>query len=116
MNGTIQQRGAAEMETDEITAALEVREPRRTRLGRQRQVVTTLTRHGFGLLVQRSPVPFPGRARGRARPDSLRAAFQELGTTFIKLGQILSTRSDILPDDYIVALSALQDRLPPIDE
>jgi ubiquinone biosynthesis protein len=88
--------------------------PRRSRLGRQRHVVTVLTRHGFGLLVQRSPVPFPGRGRLVGRPESLVAALEELGTTFIKLGQILSTRSDLLSEDYITALSALQDRLPPV--
>ena len=91
-------------------------EPRRTRLGRQRQVVTVLSRHGFGLLVTRSPLPLPAfsRSRLRGRPELLRAALEELGTTFIKLGQILSTRSDILPEDFIAALSTLQDRLPPV--
>ena len=88
--------------------------PRRSRLGRQRHVVAVLTRHGFGLLVQRSPVPFPGRGRLVGRPESLVAALEELGTTFIKLGQILSTRSDLLSEDYITALSALQDRLSPV--
>jgi len=87
---------------------------RRTRMGRQRQVVAVLSRHGFGLLVQRAHMPVPGRARLVGRPESLRTAFQELGTTFIKLGQILSTRSDLLPDEYISTLSALQDRLPPV--
>src|SRR6185503_18949881 len=70
--------------------------------------------HGFGLLVQRTRVPIPGRAKLMGGPESLRTALQELGTTFIKLGQILGTRSDLLPENYIAALSALQDRLPPV--
>lgn len=102
------------MHAQEMPAPVEPRTPHRSRLGRQRQVVAVLTRHGFGLLVQRSPLPLPRRVRPRGQPDSLRSALQELGTTFIKLGQILSTRSDLLPDEYILALSALQDRLPPV--
>lgn len=95
-------------------APIQIGERRRSRLGRRRQVAAVLTRHGFGLLVQRSHVPIPGRARLMGGPESLRIALQELGTTFIKLGQILGTRSDLLPEEYIVALSALQDRLPPV--
>lgn len=97
-------------------APAETHRTRRSRLSRQRQVVTTLSRHGFGLIVQRSPVPLPGLSQLRGKPENLRAALEELGTTFIKLGQILSTRSDILPDHYIAALSTLQDHLPSVSE
>jgi ubiquinone biosynthesis protein len=93
---------------------LRIGERRRSRLGRQRQVAAVLTRHGFGLLVQRTNMPIPGRTKLMGGPESLRTALQELGTTFIKLGQILGTRSDLLPESYIVALSTLQDRLPPV--
>jgi len=96
------------------TVPMTVSSQQRSRAGRQRQVVAVLSRHGFGLLVHRTHMPLPGRARIEGGPESLRTALQELGTTFIKLGQILSTRSDLLPDDYIVALGALQDRLPPV--
>lgn len=97
-----------------VATPVEAETPRRTRLGRQRQVIAVLTRHGFGLLVQRSPVPLPRLARLRGNPEGLRQALEELGATFIKLGQVLSTRSDILPESYTAALSRLQDRLPPI--
>jgi ubiquinone biosynthesis protein len=97
------------------SAATVAAAPRRTRSERQRQIVAVFTRHGFGLLVRRSPVPVPGRSRMAGGPESLRAALEELGPTFIKLGQILSTRPDLLPDDYIQALSSLQDQLRPID-
>jgi ubiquinone biosynthesis protein len=45
-------------------------------------------------------------------PEHLRMAFEELGTTFIKLGQILSTRADLLPPEYISELAKLQDAAP----
>ena len=44
----------------------------------------------------------------------LRLAITELGTTFIKLGQVLSARSDMLPSEYLDELSTLQDEVPPL--
>jgi ubiquinone biosynthesis protein len=44
----------------------------------------------------------------------LRLALEELGTTFIKLGQILSTRADLLPTEYLVELTKLQDSASPV--
>jgi ubiquinone biosynthesis protein len=44
-----------------------------------------------------------------SRPEHLRCALEELGTTFIKLGQILSTRGDLLTPEYLAELSKLQD-------
>ena len=49
-----------------------------------------------------------------ARPLHLRLALEELGTTFIKLGQILSTRADLLPPEYLVELRKLQDSASPV--
>jgi predicted unusual protein kinase regulating ubiquinone biosynthesis (AarF/ABC1/UbiB family)/nucleotide-binding universal stress UspA family protein len=69
----------------------------------------------YGLEETRDP------ARGtqgfaRARAERLRAALEELGPTFAKLGQILSTRSDLLPAELVEELSALQDRVTPLTE
>jgi len=47
-------------------------------------------------------------------PVRLRLAITELGTTFIKLGQVLSARSDLLPPEYLAELSKLQDNVPPL--
>jgi len=48
-----------------------------------------------------------------SRPERLRMAFEELGPTFIKLGQVLSTRSDFIPPQYLFELAKLQDDVPP---
>jgi ubiquinone biosynthesis protein len=48
-------------------------------------------------------------------PEGLRRAFEELGPTFIKLGQMLATRSDIVPPEYARELSRLQDEITPVD-
>ena len=51
---------------------------------------------------------------GESRPARLRMALEELGPTFIKFGQILSTRPDILPPEYITELQKLQDDVPSV--
>lgn len=48
-------------------------------------------------------------------PLGIKFAFEEMGTLFLKLGQLLSTRSDLLPPDIIAQLSLLQDKVAPFD-
>ncbi len=48
-----------------------------------------------------------------SRPERLRLVFEELGPTFIKLGQLLSTRPDLIPADFLDELAKLQDDIPP---
>lgn len=91
------------------------------RRDRFREIVETLTRHGlgFGLAVlgldRRLPVsrgrPIPQDA---TRPMRVRLALEDLGPTYIKFGQILSTRPDLLPAAYAEELAKLQDAAPPI--
>ncbi len=50
----------------------------------------------------------------RTQAERVRLAIEELGTTYIKLGQAISTRTDLLPPEYIVELSKLQDDAPSI--
>ena len=53
--------------------------------------------------------------RSRARGERLRLALEELGPVFVKLGQVLSTRRDLLPDDIYQELAVLQDNVKPFD-
>src|SRR3982751_4140329 len=80
---------------------------------RYRQIVTVLARHGIGVVGDRFLRPEPA---DRARAEHLRRACEELGTMFIKLGQVLSTRGDLLPEAYRIELAKLQDEVAPLPE
>ncbi|PYI65239.1 ABC transporter [Arthrobacter livingstonensis] len=87
---------------------------------RYAEVAQILARHGFGSLAatiglgRLHPGPVSGQAGNVSNPERLRRALEELGPTFIKLGQVLSTRPDILPPGYLAALSKLQNAAPPV--
>jgi len=88
-------------------------------LGRLQQIAQILARHGFGWLVERVEIPGLGLFRKGAEaaeptPERLVGAIKELGPTFVKLGQMLSTRVDLLPPDYAEAFQSLQDDVGPI--
>lgn len=98
---------------------------RHSSLERSRQIADVLARHGLGYLVgvfglervipfQRGLLKHPRRATPYTQPEHLRMAFEELGTTFIKFGQILSTRSDLFPVEYGAEFVKLQDAAPAI--
>lgn len=74
-----------------------------------------LGRHQFILvrfLVYLNPYYWTVRKQ-LSRGERIRIAIEELGPIFVKMGQILSTRRDLLPDDIADELSKLQDRVPP---
>ncbi|MCB9664438.1 MAG: AarF/ABC1/UbiB kinase family protein [Alphaproteobacteria bacterium] len=92
--------------------------PQRIRdLQRLQTVSQVLVRHGLGMLVSGLHVPgFPRIVADdqATTPDRAVAALRELGPTFVKLGQVLSTRPDVLPDDYCEAFATLQDDAGPL--
>ena len=92
-------------------------------LKRYRQVANILAKHGFGYLLDRlnlvDLLPYhrrlsENREAEKSRGERWRLALTEMGTAFIKFGQILSTRADLLPRDIILELQKLQDKIPPI--
>jgi ubiquinone biosynthesis protein len=81
---------------------------------RYSQITRIALKHG--LFPVRRPAPQSTMEGARARIQqarTLRLALEEAGVTFVKFGQTLSTRSDILPAEYIDELSSLQERVPP---
>jgi len=98
---------------------------------RYRQIMFVLLKYGFeDLIVTLGVEEFLGRKWSPlrkkmenrvaylARAARIRMALQELGPTFVKMGQALSTRSDMLPEDILAELIHLQDQVPsfPVDE
>ncbi|HEX7333655.1 MAG TPA: AarF/ABC1/UbiB kinase family protein [Pyrinomonadaceae bacterium] len=85
-------------------------------LNRSRQIARVLLSHGWDFL-RNNEQPIANATSAvvaKARPLHLRLALEELGTTFIKLGQILSTRADLLPPEYLAELTKLQDSATPV--
>lgn len=86
-------------------------------LQRFREIARTLHRYGFWeLLRQEEPEVGEGRKQGLPESKALRfrMMLEELGPTFIKLGQVLSMRPDLVSAEYIVELRQLQDRCEPL--
>jgi ubiquinone biosynthesis protein len=94
-------------------------------LRRYRQILGILVRYGFGDVLGRIRATYHVRSRrktvkkdgeqfsGLSTAERLRLSFEELGPTFIKFGQILSCRPDLLPPEFVKQMSKLQDCVPP---
>lgn len=95
-------------------------------INRYRQVLTVLMKYGFGGLIDRLRISqyleiglqwitrehrLP--LETLTIPQRVRMALEELGPTFIKLGQVLSTRPDLVPADFVDELTKLQQHVPP---
>ncbi len=96
-------------------------------LGRLRAIASILMRYGWGDVANRlGKRSLIGRAGNWIKTESppeimllppevrARLAIQELGPTFVKLGQVLATRPDIFPPNWITEFSKLQDQVPPV--
>jgi len=98
--------------------------PKSRNLGRLTEIAQVAVRHGFGYFFERHKLTdlIPGRRNGTSdllegtaseRGKHLRELLDELGPTFVKFGQLLSMRPDILPPDIIAELRGLQDDVRP---
>jgi len=86
--------------------------PKQRNLGRLSEIAQVAVRHGFGYAIDGRKAGDPTVA-GTARGRHLREMLDELGPTFVKFGQLLSTRPDIVPPDIIAELRSLQDDVRP---
>ncbi|MCM8769200.1 MAG: AarF/UbiB family protein [Candidatus Omnitrophica bacterium] len=93
----------------------------RARLQRYRQIGQIIVKHGFGLILERTYLSRWLRLSTRSRypssesaPVRVRQMLEELGPTFVKFGQILSTRPDLIPFPYLQELEKLQDQVTPL--
>ena len=86
-------------------------------LGRLQDIASVLLRFGFGDFARRLGIALHWKESGRPirldSPQRARQALQELGPTFVKLGQILATRVDLFAPEWIAEFEQLQDRAPP---
>src|SRR5918994_1394061 len=83
-------------------------------MGRATRIASVMAKHGLKELFKRADPDTQTNRRRQA--ERIRSAMEELGPTFAKLGQILSTRPDLLPPEFIEELATLQDNVPPLTE
>lgn len=89
--------------------------------GRAKDILSALARHGFSNLLNQMDLPagiwqrlLPNPPAPHRPEERLRLAAEELGPAFVKLGQILSMRPDLLPHSYILELRKLQSEVQPL--
>lgn len=106
-----------------VRAEIEREKDAITKWKRRRDIISVFAKHGllylfrdaaFAKLFGRGKRSQTENERLRRIGERLRIAFEELGPTFIKLGQVLVTRQDLLPEPITLELEKLLDRVPPI--
>ena len=91
-------------------------------ISRAREIARVFAQYGFGEFVTRMGLGSDAKTEANTSPEeSVSAirfvnALQELGPTFVKLGQVLSTRTDLLPASWIKALTQLQENVEPLSQ
>lgn len=83
------------------------------RYGLDKFILATPAFYPLRFLSHLNPWNWVNKKQGKTRGECLRMALEELGPIFVKFGQILSTRQDLLPDDIAEELAKLQDNVPP---
>ncbi|PKM82169.1 MAG: hypothetical protein CVU89_05855 [Firmicutes bacterium HGW-Firmicutes-14] len=78
------------------------------RVSRYTEIARILAGHGFSCLMENSGLK-SRRKRADSYPERIRMIFEDLGPTYVKLGQLLSSRPDLVPRDYVAEFSRLQD-------
>src|SRR5690349_1866470 len=90
---------------------------RRQTMGRVREIAQVATKHGFGFVFERRALRRSAVIEAQNLPAlgrHLREMLDELGPTFVKFGQLLSTRPDIVPPEIQSELRLLQDSVSPV--
>jgi len=105
---------APQLAKDDLRATLWLvaTRPKQRNLGRLSEIAQVAVRHGFGYALDGRKGGDPS-VEGTARGRHLREMLDELGPTFVKFGQLLSTRPDVVPPDIIAELRGLQDDVRP---
>jgi ubiquinone biosynthesis protein len=88
---------------------------------RAKEIIAVLARHGFADLLSQVDLPqgfwqrwLPAPPPRRSLAERVRLAAEELGPTFVKLGQLVSMRPDVVPHDIVLELRKLQDSVQPL--
>ena len=77
------------------------------------QIILILAQQGFGHLFDKIKLKKLFKRKKTIEPERLRKTLEKLGPTFVKFGQILSLRPDLIPKEYVKELGNLQDEVPP---